>query len=212
MSTSGDQPASRLTRAAGWARKAPAKRIGGPVAGVALAVSGAFGGLAPVQASYDEAEVGETVETGPLDVSVERVRAIDTMSPFASPSEGNRLLVVVLKATNPTDEPVHHIMLTNELDLEVEGAELAGERPRAVRMNDFSSLMELQPSIDYEIGLIYETVGDQVPSEVRIGIPAYTWREDSFTPGLFEWKDPEIAARGAYPVKDVPDAPEDAAQ
>ena len=123
MTTSGDQPASRLKRAVGWARKAPAKRVGTPVGAVALAISGAFGGWAPVQTSYDEATFGEAVETGPLDVSVERIRAIDTMSPFASPDEGNRLLVVVATVRNPTDEPVHHITLTQEMDIEVAGAE-----------------------------------------------------------------------------------------
>lgn len=208
MTTSGDQPASRLKRAVGWARKAPAKRVGTPVGAVALAISGAFGGWAPVQTSYDEATFGEAVETGPLDVSFERIRAIDTMSPFASPDEGNRLLVVVATVRNPTDEPVHHITLTQEMDIEVAGAELAEERPRVLRMNDFSSLSELQPGLDYEIGIVLETVGEQVPSEVEIGLPGYTWREDSFTPGLFEWKDPEIIARGTFPVKDVPDQPE----
>lgn len=198
----------RLARAVRWARKAPAKHVGGPVAALALAVSGLFGGWAPVQASYGDLKADQAFETGPLEVTVDRIRAIDTMRPFASPDEGNRLLVVVLNLRNPTDVPVHRLVLTNELEIEVKGAGLADTPVRVVRMNDFSTLSEIQPGIDYEAGLIYETVGDAVPDEVELGLPAYTWREDSFTPGFFDWKDPETAARGTFPVKDVPDEPE----
>lgn len=199
---------SRLSRATSWARKAPAKRVGGPVAAVALAVSGAFGGLEPVQASYADLKAGETIEAGPFDVSVERIRAIDTMSPFASPDEGNRMLVIVLKVLNPNDEPIFAVTLRNGLEIDVKGAEVTEGMPRLLRANDFSNLSEFQPGLEYEMAIILETVGEAVPSEVTIGIPTYTWREDSFTPGLFEWKDPEIAAEGTFPVKDVSDQPE----
>lgn len=212
MSTSGDAQAQpgRLRRLGGWARQAPVKRIGGPVAAAALAVSGAFGGLEPVPASYDEATAGEVVHSGPFEVSVDRVRAIDHLRPVFSPEDGNRFLVVVLDVRNPTDEPVYAVLLSNELEVDPTGATIDPDtRPMTVSMKDFSSLSLIQPGIDYEIGIVYETKGDAVPSDVRIGVPGYTWREDSFTPGLFEWKDPETVARGTFAVKDVPDEPED---
>ncbi len=189
--------------------KAPVKRIGGPLGAVALAVSGAFGGLAPVQASYDDASKGAVIESGPFEVSVERVRAIDDLLPYATPAPGNRLLVVVVKIRNTTDEPVSGLLLSKELEVTPEGAHLADGAFRSlVSLKDFSAISELQPDLTYEAAVLLETTGHDVASEATVGIPGYTWREDSFTPGSFDWKDATTIAKGTYPVKDVPKDPQ----
>ena len=201
----------RVRRAVGWARKAPGKRVGGPVAAVALAISGAFGGWNAVDHTqeYDDLKVDQVVETGPFDLSVLRVRAIDHLKPLARPAEGNRFLVVVMKVRNTTDEPVYSTFLSGEVGVQVTGANVADVRPVVRRMNDLDFVGQFQPDITYEVGLFYETAGDDVATEVEVAVPQFTWREDSFTPGYFDWRDPHIVAEGAFPVKDVPDVPEE---
>ena len=211
MITSGETSPTRFARAVGWARLAPTKRVGGPVAAVALAVSGIFGGWAPVQASYDDAGDGALVHSGPFDVSVQRLRAIDDLKPILTPADGNRLLVVIVKARNTTDEPVSGAgLLEHDLTIEPEGAQVdATQSRRLISTKDFSDVKDLQPGLTYELGIVVETKGPAVATRARIGIPGYTWREDSFTPGYFDWKDPQIIARGTYPVKDVPPEPQE---
>ena len=190
--------ASQLARASAWAMKAPAKRVGAPVGAVALAVSGVFGGLAPAQASYADAGQGAVIESGPFEVSVQRVRAIDDLKPYVTPEAGNRLLVVVVK--------VSALLLSRELQVAPTGARLAPPVLRSpVSMKDFSAISELQPDLTYDAAVLLETTGEDVATQVSVGIPGYTWREDSFTPGSFEWKDPTTIAKGTYPVKDVRD-------
>ncbi|MEO6791170.1 MAG: hypothetical protein ABI249_00060 [Ornithinibacter sp.] len=206
MSTPGAMLASQLARASAWAMKAPAKRVGAPVGAVALAVSGVFGGLAPAQASYADAGQGAVIESGPFEVSVQRVRAIDDLKPYVTPEAGNRLLVVVVKVRNTTDEPVSALLLSRELQVAPTGARLAPPVLRSpVSMKDFSAISELQPDLTYDAAVLLETTGEDVATQVSVGIPGYTWREDSFTPGSFEWKDPTTIAKGTYPVKDVRD-------
>lgn len=211
MSTPGVTPQpkpSRVRRFAGWAREAPAKRIGGPVGAAALAVSGAFGGWAAVPQEYAEASPGEPVSTGPLEVTVTKVQAIDDLEPLRRPKEGNRFLLVRLDVRNVTDQPVRAVLLTNQMQVRPERVELTAPTAELVRFPDLSRISEFQPDLDYHLIGLYETHGQRLPSRVQVALPGYTWREDSFTPGFFEWKDPEIVARGEFDVIDVPDAPQ----
>lgn len=209
MSTQGDSsPGShpgRARRVLIWARRAPAKRVGGPVGGFALLVSAAFGGLAPVPNSYAGIDPDETVHAGPFDVTVLKVQAVDDLKPHLSPdAPQDRLLAVVMKVRNPTSQPVFSVLLAKQMKVRLDGAEVVAQLPGVSSIADMSNVSEFQPDLTYRVAVIYETRGSAVPRRATVTLPGYTWREDSFTAGFFDWKDPAPIARGSYPVEDLP--------
>lgn len=195
----------------GWFRAAPRTRIGALAGVLALGASGLFGGLAPVDPLADIAPLTaeETVEAGPFALTLRGARTIGTLAPALSPAdERNRLVGVVGIVENTSDLPVSTHLLTDAVHLEDAGI-VRRSPPGVVFLLDSTTLGVLNPGLEYDVAILWEQRRAVRRDEVSVTIDGYTWREDSFTPGFLDWRDPAPVARGVLKVKHIPPLPEE---
>ena len=190
----------------GWFRAAPKTRLGGLVGVVALGASSFFGGLEPVDplASVAPLRADTAVQAGPFALTLTGARTIDDLAPALSPDDDrNRLVGVVGTVENTSDLPVHTKLLTDAVHLHDAGV-VDGFLPSVVFLLDSTRISVLNPGIEYEVALMWEQRRGVRRERITVQVDGYTWREDSFTPGFFDWRDPAPVARGPLLVKDVP--------
>lgn len=197
------------------------------VAGV-LAVAVANGGFDLYDVSGDvvDLEAGTAFDTGPFDVTVERVVVLDELPGVSEDDDATRVVALISTVTVNGDRTLAGAMLRESVALKgIEGvrvgafddpdatapAEESTMAPQVFVVADGTTLDALQPGLEYEAALVWEQSTQAAePTEVEVTLASRTWRESSIDHSM-EWLDPAPAARGEVPVtEDEPAAGEEA--
>ncbi|MDJ1113140.1 hypothetical protein [Microbacterium dauci] len=173
-----------------------------------LAITAAFGGLNAVAApAIPEISPGDTHDSGPFDLTVERAVLIDELQGSgASPEEGQRVLALVVTAENTWDRAFGSYAtngVTGALAIPALGE---GAAPVAVaRLDDATGSPFLQPGMPVELIVTWVvdagayTDGDEIALEIR----DFTLSVGQFITAGEDWGYPVLGATLAVPVTDV---------
>lgn len=155
-----EQPAAAApgwwTRLSAWGQRIPTGWFASILTGVFLAVTAAFGGLAPVaEAAVESLAAGEPRVGAQLGLSVERAVLFDSFPQSgAYAGEGERVLALLINAENRWSEPLLSSNGAIEQALRVEGLgeALDDAAPAAVaRLDDATLGPWLQPGVPAEL-------------------------------------------------------------
>ncbi|GEA89446.1 hypothetical protein [Cellulomonas cellasea] len=185
--------------------------VGGAVA--LLAVTAAFGGLEPAaEPGLPAVAVGEPVEAGPFELTLEKVLWVDEL-PGVKPGEGNRWLALTATVTNTSERTATSANLRNTLGLTgveglVEPPDAGTDRvlsSRRLLLADASDLSPVQPGLDYELVFLFEHDASlPPPEEVTVQVVGHTWRSSTITPDV-AWFDPTVVAEATLAMREAVD-------
>ncbi|TDE01044.1 hypothetical protein [Jiangella asiatica] len=213
----------RLRRLArGAARRQPT--VLSSVAGASVLAILVAGGFDPQEktAELQPLVVDESVDLGPFDVTVRRLRVVDELPGVSESDDDTRVLALVATVSANGPKTQHGAMLTESVTLDgVTGvrADVFGEQPDdgepvpaadAYVMADGSRLDAIQPGLEYEVAFVWEQDGAaEVPTTARLVLVGHTMRESSIDRSQ-EWLDPLPRVAGDLEVTE-PEAETDAA-
>ncbi|MDO5501725.1 MAG: hypothetical protein Q4G67_01005 [Actinomycetia bacterium] len=173
-------------------------------------ISGLFGGWDAAEREVAIANVAETIEAAPLEVTVlGAATSTDLDSSDFSDPEG-RYIVVVADLTSdqvrsiPALETVHVARLHGVPGVfrPYASSDIPPERvaPRLAFARDGSMLRDIGPGLTYRTWLVWEQrPGAPEPSEVTVGIYGMTYRASSID-GSQGWFDPTLISEVTVPV------------
>ena len=170
--------AGPLSRLVAWVKRIPTGWFASILTGLFLAVTAAFGGLAPVaEAAVAPLEVGEAQDGAQLSVAVERAVLFDSFPEAgAYAEEGERVLALLVTVENRWSKPLlsSHGAVEQALRLDGVTADVDGAEPSAIaRLDDATFGPWLQPGVPADLvvsWVVPETsiqVGDPVSVVVR---------------------------------------------
>jgi hypothetical protein len=201
----------------GWFRASPKTRIGGAAAAVALGVSGLFGGLtAEASPAPHGLEPRTVVHAAPFDITVKKLATIadldtDTSTGLHPDRPGDRLFVLSLRVRNTSDKPAYALLLRDAFGVRGGGIVPwqgdAYPRGQLVDFEDSTSFSEFSPDVTYDVLVVYEQRAGWTGRDVELSTYGYTYKTDD-TLDLFtaEWTDPQLVARGTFPVDVIPES------
>ncbi len=210
--------------------------VGYAVAGVTLLISGAFGGLDPVQAKgIQPVVVGQSVVATPVTLTVTgagwgpdygtRAGSFGPMTAERA-GDGERLVWVEADVRNTSDTTFRlgRTQFTNIFDelihlrmpgLRENGAAVAAvdgvvdATPSAVVERDtYSRVSTLPPGITYRVAFIWlQDSATPPPTTTTVVINRFTERKNFFMPEMSEWATPETAYSGTLTLTPAPPTP-----
>lgn len=216
--TGGGGGAPLLRGLLGQAVESPLRIIGLAVGGVALAVSGLFGGLGKAEdAKAPRIEVDQRTEGKPWNVTIHGVRITDEVPKMRH--RGPNARWVVVEATVEITGEETNIYVTQALQLSgVEGlikpaTGPLGDRPLEVTMlRDGTSATALHPRLPERVGFYWEqSRSAPLPKTVSVGVVNMTLRPNRLD-GQVLWLDPVVRGVVEVPVRYVPNASPSASQ
>lgn len=164
--------------------------------GLALTISGFFGGLAPATTPADEVPSvapGTAVAAGPWRVTVTDARLLPDVSPLVAENDGDPWLVVlaVVEVTAPSSrQDMTDILRVSGVD-----GLLHDEPNQILLVRDTTNVSALQPGLPEKLAFCWEqSAKSPVPTVVDVEIAGKIYREDSLT-GYFNWFDNGPVAR-----------------
>ncbi|NUT35040.1 MAG: hypothetical protein HOV79_18440 [Hamadaea sp.] len=179
------------------------------VGGLALAVSAAFGGFAPIENPEPVLKAGQVDAGKPWNVTILRARLVKDLEPAARLQDKNNHWLAVVADIEITDVESHSDIRDILLVPKAEGLVL-GERTSTTKeyrayevivTSDGTRVESLHPGLKETVAFLWEQKGDVVPTEVEIQIMGMTWRKDSLT-GVMGWHDLAPRATLTVPVED----------
>jgi len=173
-------------------RKVPVHQVGLGVGGLALAVSGLFGGLATARDQPATLKAGAATDSGPWRVTVSKARVVTDLPPLSLKKPGDRWLIIVATVEVTAAESRNDM---NDI-LRVPGVPgLLDQVPAYVVLARDASYVEyLNPGMPERLGFFWEqAAASPAPAQVDVQVFGKTQREDSLT-GHLEWLD--LAVRG----------------
>lgn len=203
-----------VARAVGWVRDRPLPQLAAWVGAFGLALTAPFGGWA--DASHPPmtvVKVGDTVHTGPLDVTIERISA--TTRPgekFAELTDGQWILVFgTVRST--TKDTLANGELRDAVRLSgVEGLEKAfftetylpadkalTAQPTMYAVQDSTMMSDLVPDLPLEVAWVWRQQAASAPGSIDVQVQGFTFRQRSLD-DYEGWLDPEPVAHLRLPV------------
>lgn len=176
--------------------------IGALIAAVVIGIAALFGGLESRADGKPVAAVGDVVDAGPWEITLQRSVAIVDLDGLFHDHEGDRWIAVTTMMTNTSDRTMP--ALRASLAEAVTVRPFAGMRDTAVRvlLTSDGSLAELQPGLTVQVAFIWEQDGTvPVPARVEVALTGWTDRRDSLT-GERAWWDPATVATATLDVVD----------
>lgn len=210
MSITGGRAASLSRRIVSRLAGASPRWWGIGLGALALAVSGLFGGLDPVETRVDgpAALAEDELNRGqPWDVTVTGAGYSRDVPPLELDQEGDRWLVVAALVEVTADESrfdVFDVLRLRGADGLIGQQDHMGAKPDQVYLKrDADQVYDLHPNLAEEVYFFWEQAGDaQIPTEVDVVIIGKTQRIDSLT-GHLEWLDPRARALVRVPMRDL---------
>jgi len=196
-------PSGLLRRAMrGALGETPVRRVGIGTAGLALVVSGLFGGLRAVGGPEVPVLAPGTSDGGqPWAVSVIKARLASDLPGLALQNKADSWLVVVATVEVTSDESRNDMREILRLS-GVPG--LLDEVPAYVALaRDGTLVGYLNPGMPERVGFFWEhAVGSPLPKLLDVQIYGKTQRKDSLN-GHLDWLDPAKQAIVRVPIEDV---------
>ncbi|NUR69580.1 MAG: hypothetical protein HOU81_02050 [Hamadaea sp.] len=178
------------------------------VGGLALAVSAAFGGFAPVEKTEPVLKVGEVNAGTPWNVKITAVRLVKDLEPQISLKDKADHWLAVIAEVEITDVESRHDIRDIVLAKDIPGVlhyEFNGNGPELARevvvTSDGTRVEALHPGLTEKVAFLWEVKPDSVPTKIEVEIMGKTYRESSLT-GLMEWLDLAPRAVLTVPVED----------
>lgn len=177
----------------------------------------AAGGLNPttvVATDVDPLELGVAVDTGPFDITIDRVRAVDELPGISEGDEATRVIAMVATVSITQSTTQGGYLLNDSLTLSGvpglvsydDSADDGAIAPTdSFVMADGTRLDALQPGLEYEVAIVWEQETTQpTPTEVEVELVGYTLRESSIDHSQ-EWLDPAPIRAGEVVVTEPTD-------
>lgn len=191
----GDESGKRrgiLRMAGGAIRRTSTTQRLGAVGAVALLVTAPFGGLRAVgDPPADRLTLGQTVDVGPYDLTVEKVFTLPDLAPDLVPAEGNRLLAIRMTITNDTDEPQPVALLVDYGDNRIVYASGSGAVPfegydevvpqlyNVADEREFGPSDVINPGLTYTVALVVEQDGAWQGGSLTLGLQEFVWETEA---------------------------------
>ncbi|WP_157524327.1 hypothetical protein [Jiangella alkaliphila] len=193
---------------------APQLTLAGSAAGAVVLAVLAAGGFDPLEKPETDIAplaAGETVDLGPFELTVDRLRVVDELPGISEGDDDTRVLALVatVEATGTATE--YGALLSGSVALDgVPGVTADGDGSEPVPadavhvMADGTRLDAVQPGLEYEVALVWEQdARADVPAEARLVLVGRTLRESSID-HTQEWLDPLPVAAGDLEVTAPP--------
>jgi hypothetical protein len=189
--------------------RAPIQWISYALGGLALAVSAAFGGFAPVEHPEPVLKVGEVNAGTPWNVKIVSVRLVQDLEPAVRLEDKQNHWLAVVAEIEITDVESHSdirdiIMLPTAEGLVFDEymKTTKDQRAREVLItSDATRVDALHPGLTERVAFLWEQKGDVLPKQVEVQIMGKTWRENTLS-GTMEWLDLAPRATLTAPVED----------
>lgn len=223
-----------LRRMARAAARQPLTLWSSVAAAATLAVLVA-GGFDPQDTAVDvePLTVGEAVDVGPFDITIQRMRVIDELPGVSEGNDDTRVLAVVATVAANGPQTQYGYLLGESVTLDgVEGigadayelptdfptppAEDEDESPTAgltpadqtFVMEDGTRLDAIQPGLTYEVALLWEqNTKEPAPTTARLVLVGHTLRESSIDRSE-EWFDPLPLMAGDIEITEAEPTPD----
>jgi hypothetical protein len=210
-----DNARGSIGRAVVWVRDRPLKQLAAWLGALALALTAPFGGWA--DASHPPMTVvtaDQVVKTGPIDVTITRIRANTRPGEtFAAMEDGQYLLVFgtargTAKTTLTNGELADAIRLDGVPGLEktfytndyLPVTKSMSARPTVYAVEDSTLMTELVPDLTYEVAWVWRQQAAAPPSSIDVQVQGFTWRQRSLD-DYTGWLDPAPTAHLRLPVE-----------
>lgn len=197
--------ASRTKWLTAVADRVPVKWLGGIATGVVLVATAAFGGLEAVAAPpLPELAAGESFRGAGLELTVQRAFVTDELDDsYTAAAPGERLLVVVLDATNLDVAPRSTTSGGSVSEVRMEG--LRDAAPTITRVDDSTFSPWLQPDVPAELLLTWAVPASEFVDgdDLRITLPAAHKQTGKYFVAGDYWTDVSVAAYLTLPVEDL---------
>ncbi|WP_162907177.1 hypothetical protein [Allorhizocola rhizosphaerae] len=171
------------------------------VGAIVLAVSGVFGGWEKAEGPPPTGP-GVAIDGGTWTVTLHDARLVGELGPMKLPRKENHWLAVVATIEVKTDEtrPISGVIQLPEtagIDNDEDGLTSARD---VMLMRDATIISQLHPGMPEKVVFFWEREKNSpVPSELRLVVTAWEYRENSLTQGN-EW----FPNEDAYTVASVP--------
>ncbi|MCU1405841.1 MAG: hypothetical protein JWQ43_2144 [Glaciihabitans sp.] len=200
-----------MVRARALSNRIPTKWLFTGVAGIALAISAAFGGLADAPVPpLPTLKAGEAFTGVQLSIAIDRVVLIDAFpEQFIEPAEGYRLLVVVATVENVWDRPVSTLSGVGAADnirpRGIKGIDADTPPARVDVLSDATSSPTLQSGVPIELAYMWEVPEDVLADgdELQLDIYDKVYAVGSFVTYGERFGDPFVAAVATLGIEDV---------
>jgi len=169
-----------------------------PIALVALAISGLFGGLRPAeQSDVDTAAVGQHIDGQPWNATVVSARLARSTDDLPTQGTANHWIVVRISLLVTGDEPVS---VRDTVRMRGASGLVSATPAMAVLLRDGRDVPELNPGLPETFDFYWEQKPQPAaPKSVLVDVFNEIQRENSFT-GQLIWADPEVKATVTVPV------------
>jgi hypothetical protein len=190
-------------------RRAPAHWYAYFGAGLALAVSAAFGGWQSVEEPTVPLRPGAVDVGEPWSVKVVSARLLQDLEPAVFLKNKEDHWLVVIAEVEVTDDhsrsDVNRILRVPTapgIVTEVATGTSYDEYPFGVLLTrDGTRVDALHPGMTERVAYLWEQKPDSLPTQVDVDIIGMTWRKNSLT-DTFEWLDERTRAKVTVPVED----------
>jgi hypothetical protein len=185
-------------------RRTPAQWLVYLTAGVALAVSAAFGGWQPVSHSKAEIKPGVLDAGKPWNVTVVTARLLQDLEPAVYLKDKQDHWLVVIAEVEITDD---HSRIDVSRIIRIPDATgvvwtSPGDFPDQVLLSrDGTQVEALHPGMKERVAYLWEQKPDSLPTQLDVDIMGMTWRKNSLTDS-YEWLDLAVRASLTVPVED----------
>lgn len=185
--------------------RVPAKWIGGIATAAVLASTAAFGGLSAVAvAPLPELAVGEMFTGAQLQITVQRALVVDELADTGvKAGESQRLLVVILDATNIDDDPRGTQTSGSVSEIRIEG--MPDAPPTVARLDDATLSPWLQPGVPAALVLTWAVPASAFAEgdDVRVSLHTATKLTGQYFVAGDYWADIVVAAHVNVAVEDL---------
>ncbi|WBQ04596.1 hypothetical protein [Kribbella sp. CA-293567] len=191
-------PALQDMKVRGW----PLKTWGISAGVLLLAVSAAFGGLKKAADETPRVAAGTAIDSGRLEVTIQRVVTVKDLKPLFTPDDGGALIAVVtkLKVTDDTGAtpPTDLIRLIGVPGIKDDQPPLG-----TTNLRDETRDPVLTPEQGEDVAYVWKLPkATALPAEVELTVRHYEHVESSLLDAHEKWNPGEVAAEGSVKVKD----------
>lgn len=181
------------------------------LAAAIIGVTGLFGGwnnVATAERALPTLAPSATTTASPFALAAEKgVWFAEQKGAGLYPRPGVRYVMVSLRVTNLTKEPLWTATLNHALVPQLEGREQSGSQPappQILQVDDAQALQVLQPGLPYHLVVVW-TQQDTAPAptQLTIDVASHTFRVSSIDAAQ-DWRDPEAQASVTVPIRPAP--------
>jgi hypothetical protein len=169
---------------------------------VVLAISAAFGGLKKAADETPQVAAGTAIDTGQIEVTIQRVVTVKDLKPLFQPDDGGALIAVVtkLKVTDDTGVTPPSDLLRL---IGVPGIKDTDPPMGTTTIKDETTNPVLTPEFGEDVAYVWKLPKlSELPTEVKLTVQHYEHEDESILDHHEKWVPDKVAAESSVKVKD----------